>query len=193
MKYRPYVVGIGGTTRAGSSTEKALRHLGREVERLGARWEIFCGTQLLFPSYKADNPERAPAARAMVDAIRDCDALVIASPGYHGSFSGLIKNALDYAEDLAGDSRPYLSGRAVGCIAGGFGWQAIGTTLASLRTVVHALGAWPTPMGVAINTSMKVFDESGEVVNPDVRAELHALAEQLVEFARMRHAYTPRQ
>lgn len=172
--------------------EKALRHLGREVELLGARWEIFCGPQLLFPSYKADSPERAPAARAMVDAMRNCDALVVASPGYHGSFSGLIKNALDYAEDLASDSRPYLSGRAVGCIAGGFGWQAIGTTLASLRTVMHALGAWPTPMGVAMNTSMKVFDESGEVVNPDVRAELHVLAEQLVEFARMRQAYTPR-
>ena len=169
--------------------EKALRYLGREVERIGAHWEIFCGPQLLFPSYKPDKSERTPTVRAMLDAMRACDALVIASPGYHGSFSGLIKNALDYAEDLAGDPRPYLSGRAVGCIVGAFGWQAIGTTLANLRTVVHSLGAWPTPMGVAMNTSLQVFDDSGEVVNPEVRGELHALAAQLVEFARMRHTY----
>ncbi len=189
VKFQPFVVGIGGTTRAGSSTEKALNYLGHQVERLGGRWTMFAGPQLLFPTYSLDHAVREPTAQKMVEAMRTCDAMVIASPGYHGSFSGLIKNALDYAEDLHDDPRPYLSGRAVGCIAAGLGWQAIGTTLANLRTVVHALGAWPTPMGVAMNTAQKVFGDSGEVVNPEVREELDTLASQLVEFSLMRHAY----
>lgn len=189
MSHQPSIIGIGGTTRPGSSTEKALRYVGREVERMGARWELFAGPQLLLPTYNVDRPERGPEARRIIEAMRACEALVVASPGYHGSYSGLIKNVLDYAEDLANDPRPYLAGRAVGCIAGGLGWQAIGTTLAGLRTVVHALGAWPTPMGVAMNTAVKVFGDAGEVLVPEIKAELDTLAAQLVEFARMRRLY----
>ena len=189
MSPQPRIIGIGGTTRSGSSTEKALRYVGREAERMGARWELFAGPQLLLPTYNVDKPERGAEARRIIEAMRACDALVVASPGYHGSYSGLIKNVLDYAEDLANDDRPYLEGRAVGCIAGGLGWQAIGTTLAGLRTVVHALRAWPTPMGVAMNTAVKVFDESGEVLVPEIKRELDTLTSQLVEFARMRHLY----
>ena len=43
--------------------------------------------------------------------------VVIASPGYHGTVSGLVKNSLDYLEVLREDDRPYLDGRAVGVIA----------------------------------------------------------------------------
>jgi FMN reductase len=189
MKFQPCIVGIGGTTRAGSSTEKALRSIGHEVERLGGRWELFSGPQLILPTYQRGASERSAGTLLMVDALRKCDALVIGSPGYHGSFSGLIKNALDYVEDLASETRPCLAGRAVGCVATGLGWQAIGTTLASLRTVVHAMGAWPTPMGVAMSTAGKVFGDAGEVLVPAVRLELDTLAFQLVEFARMRHQY----
>jgi len=57
---------------------------------------------------------------------------------YHGSLSGLIKNALDSLEPLRDDVRPYLDGRAVGCIVVADGWQACGSALASLRGIVHA-------------------------------------------------------
>ena len=65
-----------------------------------------------------------------------------------------IKNALDYAEDTAKDARPYLDGRAVGCIACAYGWQATDSTLIAMRSIVHALRGWPTPLGVAANTTM---------------------------------------
>ena len=64
---------------------------------------------------------------------------MITSPGYHGTVSGLVKNALDYLEELRGDQRPYLDGRAVGLIAVARGWQASVSTLGTLRQVVHAL------------------------------------------------------
>ena len=81
-----------------------------------------------------------------VEAVRAADGLVIATPGYHGPVSGLIKNALDALDGLRDDERPYLEGRAVGCIVTADGWQACGTALASLRTIVHALRGWPTPV-----------------------------------------------
>ena len=41
-------------------------------------------------------------------AYRWADGLLVASPGYHGGISGMMKNALDYVEDLRADERVYL-------------------------------------------------------------------------------------
>lgn len=180
---RPFVVGIGGTTRAGSSSETALRTALAAAAGEGAATRIFAGADLDFPMYAPERPERSPAARAFTDAIRQADAVIIASPGYHGSVSGLIKNALDYLEDLRGDPRPYLDGRAVGCIACAYGWQAGGSTLSALRSIVHALRGWPTPFGAAINSAAPVF-ENGACVDQDVLAQLTLVGRQAVQFVR---------
>jgi FMN reductase len=42
----PHVVGLGGTTRAGSSTELALRHVLFACERRGATMRLFSGAEL---------------------------------------------------------------------------------------------------------------------------------------------------
>ena len=172
----PLIVGLGGTLRRRSSTERALRSALDAAEAAGARTVLFDGEALALPLFPAYDAERSDPARALVAALREADGVLVASPGYHGSVSGQVKNALDYAEDLAEDPRPYLSGRAVGCIATAAGWQAAVTTLTALRGVVHALRGWPTPLGVAINTS----DESGDRGD----AMLEAQAVQVVEFAR---------
>jgi len=93
--------------------------------------------------YVPDATLRTDKARRLIGALAGCDAVIIASPGYHGGPSGLIKNALDYVEDLRDDERPYFDGRAVGCIACAAGWQATTTTLIALRSIVHALRGWP--------------------------------------------------
>ena len=172
---RPLIVGLGGTLRPGSSTETALRAALAAAEALGAQTLIFDGAALDLPLYPAYAPGRTEGARALADALRRADGVIVASPGYHGSISGQVKNALDYAEDLADDARPYLSGRAVGCIATAAGWQAAVTTLSALRGVVHALRGWPTPLGVTLNT----LDPAAA---PDGRLE--ALAGQVVDFAK---------
>jgi multimeric flavodoxin WrbA len=76
--------------------------------------------------------ERSDAARDLVAELALADGIVLGSPGYHGSISGLVKNALDYAEDLRLDARPYLSGRAIGCIATAGGWPGAVNTLGAL-------------------------------------------------------------
>ena len=112
--------------------------------------------------------------------------MIITSPGYHGSISGLIKNALDYVEDMREDGDVYFEGRAVGCVACAYGWQATGSTLAALRSITHALRGWPTPIGVAINSSQKVFDGAGNCLDESVSKQLDLMAKQVVDFARMR-------
>ncbi len=145
------IVGIGGTTRPDSGTERALVAALASAAAHGAQTRLFSGADLAaLPIYDPSDDACTDARRDLVEAVRTCDGVIIASPGYHGSISGLVKNALDGLEDLRDDARPYLDGRAVGLIVTADGAQAGGSTLAALRAIVHALRGWPTPLGVVI-------------------------------------------
>jgi FMN reductase len=176
------VVGLGGTLRAGSSTERALRYCLSAVEAQGGRTKLYAGPDLELPMYAPHELERTPGAVELVESLRAADAVVVASPGYHGAISGLVKNALDYIEDLREDPRVYLDNTPWGCITCAYGWQAAVGTLGQLRGIGHALRAWPTPLGVAINSADPVWDEAGHLVDGTVRGQLEMLATQLLTF-----------
>lgn len=185
----PYIVGIGGTTRPGSSTERALRFALQVVANEGAHVRAFTGADLLqLPMYAPEQPLRTRFARDFAEELRQADGIVIASPSYHGAVSGLVKNALDYVEDLRDDVRSYFDGLAVGCVVTGAGWQATVATLLQLRTIAHALRGWPTPMGAALNVTEPVFGPDGEVADEKARFQLTTVAQEVVQFARMKHA-----
>jgi FMN reductase len=179
---RPYILGLGGTTRLGSSTEKALTLCLKAAAESGADTLLLCGSDLDLPAYV---PGRAPgpAAKRVIAEVRRADGIILGTPGYHGGISGLVKNAIDYIEELKTDGRPYLDGRAVGCIVTAAGEQGAVTTLNALRSVVHALRGWPTPLGAAIVTSDRLFDEDGSCLSSRVEMQLKAISQQVLDFA----------
>jgi len=176
------VVGIGGSVDPQSQSDRALRAVLASVVELGASVTHFSGASLDLPPYHSD-AEVPLRARDYIESVRRADALVISSPGYHGTVSGLVKNALDYLEELRRDQRPYLDGRPVGVLAVARGWQASVGTLGTLREVVHALRGWPTPLGLAINSSVTVFDDQGRTKDESTAAAVRVMAGQLVDFA----------
>lgn len=178
----PLIVGLGGTAKPDSSSERTLKFALERCAAHGARTMMFGGAALDFPMYTPLTTERTSKAAALIAALRSADGILIASPGYHGTLSGLIKNALDYAEDMARDAQPYFAERAVGLIAVAAGWQATGTTVATLRAIVHALRGWPTPMAVAINSLSPVFGEDGDIADPALTQQIDIMAGQLVGF-----------
>jgi FMN reductase len=178
------IIGLGGSGNPTGSTERILKHALIAAEAEGADTLYFDGKALDMPMYSYGGA-RTDQAKALIDALRRADGIIIASPGYHGTVSGLIKNALDYVEDMAKDERVYFEGRAVGLIAVAAGWQATGSTLATLRSITHALRGWPTPMAVAVNSALPVFLDDGSVSDPSVSKQLEILASQVVQFAKM--------
>lgn len=178
------IVGIGGALRPGSSTEKSLQLSLEIANQLGAHTQIFTGSDIDLPLYAPENTARSPAANRLVNEMRQADALIIASPAYHGGLSGAIKNALDYVEDLREDTRSYFSGRAVGCIITAAGQQASVTALTSLRSIVHSLRGWPTPLGVTINTAQPVFDGAGRCIQAAIQSSLQTMVEEVIQFGR---------
>ncbi|MDQ1157339.1 FMN reductase [Sphingomonas sp. SORGH_AS 950] len=180
----PLVVGIGGTIGSVSSTERALRIAMTAAADEGFRTHVFGGEDLArLPLYNPRAAERTEAERVFVETVRQASAIIIASPGYHGSISGLVKNALDLLEETAKDERPYLADLPVGLIATAYGWQATGSTIAALRSIVHALRGWPTPFAAAVNSQQTRFDEDGRINDASVEGQLRLVGQQVARFA----------
>lgn len=189
MSKRPLIVGIGGTIREGSSSERALICALQRAEALGAETRLLGGAFLGgLPIFDPRPTDLTDAQRELADAVRAADGVIVASPGYHGSISGVIKNALDTLELTRSDAQPYLSHKPVGTIITADGWQAAGTTLMALRAIIHALRGWPTPFGAALNAGAGLFDETGACKDQKDAWQLSTVAEQVVEFAQMKAA-----
>lgn len=183
---QPFVVALGGTTSPNSSTEKALRIALEGAEAGGAETLLISGPELELPIYAWERKDRGDAAVHLIESLRRADGVIIGSPGYHGSLSGLVKNALDYVEDMSKDEWPYLHGRPVGAVATGAGWQGAVMTLTALRSIVHALRGWNTPLGVAISTAQPMFDGDGKCLDDKIDNMLRAMGQEVAEAARTR-------
>ena len=184
----PYIVGIGGTPRAGSSTERALSLALRSAEAGGAKTKLFGGAFLERLPHFNPGPGGPNAEQAeLTEAVRAADGIILATPGYHGSLSGVVKNALDTLELTRNDECPYFHGKPVGIIITADGALAGGTTLMAVRAIIHAMRGWPTPFGAALNAS-NLFDAGGECREPKDAWQITTVAEQVMDFAKMRGA-----
>ena len=176
----PLVVGVGGTTVAGSSTERALMIALKAAGEAGMRTRMFGGELLVrLPLYTPNMHDRTTDEHDFVAAIREASGVIFASPGYHGSVSGLVKNAIDLIEETAKDKRPYLDDLPVGLIATAYGWQATASTVAALRSIVHSLRGWPTPYAAAVNSSVSKFDAEGGCTDAAVAGQLALVGKQV--------------
>lgn len=184
--HRPLIVGIGGTLRQKSSSERALHRSLHFASLMGARTHAVTGTNLPSEIYDPSSQTRSAEAVRLVEMLRAADGVIVASPAYHGSISGHLKNAIDYTEDMRTDEAPYLDGRSVGLICCAMGWQAGGATLSAMRSITHSLRGWPTPMGVLVNTAVARFQTDNSCTDEAIDGQLKIMAGQVMEFALMR-------
>lgn len=183
---KPFILGLGGTTNPHSSTEQALAIALKTASDAGAETELFGSAKLCaLPHYLSDPAGLNETGKSLVEAVRRADGIILASPGYHGTISGLVKNAVDYIEETSTDARVYLDGLPVGLIVTAYGWQATGSTLAAMRSIVHALRGWPTPLGVGINASGGIFQD-GLCTDETVNEQLYLVAQQVMRGSHRR-------
>jgi FMN reductase len=103
------------------------------------------------------------------------DAFVLASPDYHGSMSGTMKNFLDHFwEEFAGKTFGYI------CTSHEKGL----TVMDQMRTAVRQCYGWSMPYGVSINSGQDL-DSNGEIINLQLSKRLSMLARDLVVYGRL--------
>lgn len=153
------VIGISGTLSTESSTVKILQLAldgaqaeGAVVQLLDLReWELpFCDGRDDYSSY----PQRVQDFR---HAVRSAQGVIFASPEYHNSLSGVLKNAMDL---LTPDD---LGGKMCGLIGVAGGSQGAINALNSLRTICRGFGAWVVPQQVSISNAGSSFNDDGSL------------------------------
>lgn len=145
----PHIVLLSGSLRVGSTSDRVAQWCAQHATTAGATSRVFTGAELDFPAYRPGLADCHSGVAEFLAELRRADGVVLVSPTYHASVSGLLKNALDAVNDINGPL-PLLDGRAIGTVAIGAGAQGAATTLTALRTIGHALRGWPAPLGVAL-------------------------------------------
>lgn len=156
----PTIALVCGSQRPGSVTRTTLTHIGAGVRDAGGEID-------LIELADADLPTYSPAAHDAGDAeklrqrLQDADGVVLGTPVYHGSFSGVLKNAIDYCGFEEFEGKPV----ALAAVAGGpFPLPALG----ALRQVSHTLNAWTVPRSVAVPHSEEAV-ANGELAAESLR------------------------
>ena len=106
-----------------------------------------------------------------------CDAFIVASPEYHGTMSGAMKNTFDW---LYGK---HISGKPVGLMST-LGGVHNSNTLNHMRIMLRWLHAWPVPDQLAIGKVKEAFDEDGKLVDDEINERLEKLVKSVIETAK---------
>jgi len=172
------VVALSGSLREGSATREATLYALAAAARAGATVEHVDLRETRLPFCEA--PDRDEAERGAVEslqrALRAADAIILGTPEYHGSYSGVLKNALDLV------SADEVEGKVVGLVAV-LGGEQGGASLAHLRTVLRSLHAWVVPQEVVVPRGASVFQE-GAPTDPKIARRLEELGAEVVRATR---------
>jgi len=172
------VLAICGSLRPDSSTRNALALALQAAAGAGAEtgWAEIAG----LPSCDGRPPEAyGPEVAAFRAAVAGADAVLLGSPEYHGSFTGVLKNAID----LCGPED--LRGKLFGLVATARGDAGAMNTLNHLRQVSRWVGAWVLPAQVSVPRAGEAFDADGRALRDGLADELGRLGLELVRFGRL--------
>jgi NAD(P)H-dependent FMN reductase len=180
-----HVAALCGSLRGSrSATWRALGIAAREIEANGATVDLIDPAALDLPFREGPrDTDDHPGTLELRRRIARANAVLLGSPEYHNSFSGVLKNALDL---LGGDD---VRGKLFGLLGVSGGETGAINTLGHLRYVVRGIGAWSLPAQVSIPHAGKAFD-GDRLRDPKLDERLRAFAKELVRFARV-HAIVP--
>jgi len=175
------ILGFAGSLRKGSYN-KALLRTAQKLMPKDAKMEIFSLEGI--PPFNQDLEKQMPEkVKEFKKKIREADALLIATPEYNYSVSGVLKNAIDWAsrppDDNSFDEKPVAIMSASIGILGGARAQY------NLRQVFVALNMyvlnWPEVM---VASAGEKIDEKGDVIDKNTRKRIRQLLESLIDWTR---------
>lgn len=181
------VLGIGGSLRDPSRTEAMLDLALDGARAAGAavnRWTV---REDPLPFYSATDHGDAAVERYL-KLVESADALILASPAYHGSVAAPVKNLLDHLDALRDRPLPYLAGKVVGVASVGDGTMGPVQTAGALVQMAHALRAIVVPLQVAECRAEAATGDGRPEISGETVRRLTVLGQLVVATAaRLRH------
>ncbi len=174
------ILAISGSLRAGSLNTLLLQRL---ADMAGARATVEFADIGALPHYNQDldADARPTAATAFIEAVQGADGLLIATPEYNYSISGVLKNALDWASRPAYKSP--LAQKPTAML--GASMSPVGTARAQahLRQILGGTVTrlFPHPE-VLIGAAHTKFDAQGQISDASTQAHLERFVSAYLDW-----------
>jgi FMN reductase len=170
------VIGISGSFRPGSYTRLAVQLALQAAQEAGAQTQ-FIDLKDYQLGFCDDSSEASTDVLKLRQMVRQAQGIILGTPEYHGSFSGILKNAIDHLEGKD------LNGKIIGLIGVSGGSLGGIEALNGLRTVARSVHAWVIPQQAAIPEAWKVFDASGKMKNVNLEKRVKEVGHQVARYA----------
>jgi NAD(P)H-dependent FMN reductase len=170
------ILGVGSSMREGSYGTRALKIVLDRMEKLQAETHLLDLRKVKMPTFNPNSSlQSGKRIREVTEKVNWADVFILATPDYHGSMSGPMKNFLDhYWQEFAGKTFGYI------CTSHEKGL----TVMDQMRTAVRQCYGWSLPYGISVNGE-EDFNEAGEIVNSFLAKRLRMLARDLIVYGKL--------
>lgn len=141
---------INGSVRKGRQSHRAAYYVANTLKKQNIETDLIDLTE--FPLPIMGGPDTNKNAGNISFRLEKADALILVTPEYHGSFSGVLKNALDYFT-------PEFHKKPVGVVAASGGRMAGINASTQLQHVILSMGAYPMPLKLLVPEIHNAFDD----------------------------------
>ena len=176
------VVGICGSLRDESYTRLALDTALIGASQLGAKTRLIDLHEYDLPFVDGRGLEDYPAdVMRLKKEVENAQGIILGTPEYHGSYSGVLKSALDHMGFRE------FEGKIVGLIGVAGGGMGAVNALNHLRIVGRSLRAWVIPQQVSLPQVWELYDKDGNLRSGHIEAHIIEVGRQVTRFASLRH------
>lgn len=165
------ILGVASSMRESSYSTRVLKLALEKAEKRGAEIKLLDLRELQLPMY---HPEQnsSPELDKVTGYVKWADAFVLASPDYHGSMSGVMKNFLDFFwSDFAGKTFGYI------CASHEKGL----TVMDQMRTAIRQCYGWSMSYGISVNSDQD-FDKQGNITNENILSRIETIVRDLAVY-----------
>jgi len=179
------IVAFAGSLRKQSFNHVLAKAVGKEALLAGAEVEVISLSDFDIPLFDEDREQQGPVAgvEALKDKIRAADGLIVASPEYNGSISGVLKNAMDWVSRTAPDGIPAFANTTVALVATSPGGLGGIRGLPHARDIFVGMGALVLSQQLAVGGAYQAFNAQGGLNDEGMAGQVSALAQTLVNTA----------
>ena len=170
------LLGIGSSLRKNSSSNRILRMVLEKSQRYGADTKLIELREINLPVFNPNKPrETSDDVIKLNNQMINADAFILATPDYHGSMSGGMKNFLDYYWYE-------FSGKIFGYIVSSH--EKGLTVMDHMRTAIRQCYGWSLPYGLSINTEYDL-DEHYNINNPKLLLRIENMSRDIVIYGKL--------
>ncbi len=175
------ILGIAGSLPKGSFNRGLVR-VARDVAPNDVEIEDFDLAGVPLYDGDVDLQGRPDTVIELMTRIADADAVLFATPAYNGTYSGVMKNAVDWASRRF--DRPVFAEKPVAVMGAG-GVVGTARAQAALRELLMGQGCYVLPRPrVHVIIGANEFDADGDVLDEDARQSIAGLVEALAAWTR---------